>query len=738
MPSLSNDRKYSIPILSETGGKENAVKSLLTSNHIKGDGREEDAITQESLKHGFTFSNNKYESVDWRLLSSVSVEKIQEKVDITSLQTVLRNLAHCNIENERLDGVDPNFVKLFKLAQMSIEYLLHSQNYLINKHQSSVSNSQGGNGKHKQSLTQLEQESKEKSEQISSLRKEVKALKRTVYAYQLWSKIPGGVNPKQPVVAAYFRCKHCPKVFNSEYYLECHLDRRHGDQPNYIKESMEEQIQSLHNKSKVNNVDVVDKITSTIERFSTKIMETERSLRTDMENKLQSEVARREQQLEKSYREEIKKLEKTLAEYKSSINKQVDDEKKLLNSQRLDQAEDKKRDQQILKRIDDRFAEILFDLQEEVHDEISGLKEDLSMNQHQILSQFHADQQHQNDNNLEEFRVSPIEEEPPVVEQQKEQFDPNKWDGYLNVMNSFKAKSLKRFPELKSKYQYDDATLKQQKNKIKLMLNQSVKDDLDLTTMSDQDAIDMFKARVMDQVIDSDGGADKSNPYSQVMKSFISNQVDNIAVKNFKPKIQKPNLSVQTSLPPTIKSSQKKWDFMNGSPAPNMKDTEQQQSRAPSPTKSIGSMSMRSAFSVVDWNKKSGKDDDLDTISDLTDDDKRNQSGMSNVSNTRMQSPTTGNETKQQKASLKTVSTVMGRALSAFKKSHGLQDAKELAANRTDDVDVSDVTDSDAEQPKSSAKNVKPKLNLDIAKSKRLRSELDAGDDDNDVLNAEI
>ncbi len=61
-------------------------------------------------------------------------------MDVKGLKLGLENLTFCDIEAEGtfipslptveladLREVDPNFVKMFKLSQLTIEYLLHSQ-----------------------------------------------------------------------------------------------------------------------------------------------------------------------------------------------------------------------------------------------------------------------------------------------------------------------------------------------------------------------------------------------------------------------------------------------------------------------------------------------------------------------------------------------------------------------------------------------------------------------------------
>ena len=52
------------------------------------------------------------------------------ELDVSCLQKNLTNITFCDIEGEDLSNTDPNFIKLFRIAQLMLEYVLHSQEYL--------------------------------------------------------------------------------------------------------------------------------------------------------------------------------------------------------------------------------------------------------------------------------------------------------------------------------------------------------------------------------------------------------------------------------------------------------------------------------------------------------------------------------------------------------------------------------------------------------------------------------
>ena len=79
-------------------------------------------------------------SVDWRKLSLIDVDRISETMDIDQLQEYIELVTYASLDE--LTDIDPLFVKLFRLSQFTIEYLLHSQDYLkllLNKEKQKIS-----------------------------------------------------------------------------------------------------------------------------------------------------------------------------------------------------------------------------------------------------------------------------------------------------------------------------------------------------------------------------------------------------------------------------------------------------------------------------------------------------------------------------------------------------------------------------------------------------------------------
>lgn len=73
-------------------------------------------------------------AVDWHRLSAVDVERVAREGDVAVLQEHISNITFCNMREERCpycgQPADPVLLTVLRLAQLSIEYLLHCQQRL--------------------------------------------------------------------------------------------------------------------------------------------------------------------------------------------------------------------------------------------------------------------------------------------------------------------------------------------------------------------------------------------------------------------------------------------------------------------------------------------------------------------------------------------------------------------------------------------------------------------------------
>ncbi|RXM37117.1 Zinc finger protein DZIP1 [Acipenser ruthenus] len=158
------------------------------------------------------------ESVDWRRVSAINVGRVASELDINTLQENIMAITFCNMDNERCpycqNPVDPVLLKLFRLAQLNVEYLLHSQECLTcSLHTAEERITALG-----QEKEQIRGEMVKQSEEIKSLKEECKRRKKIITTQQ--TMIQAGVGN-------YHKCQHCDKAFMNYSFLQSHTQRRH-------------------------------------------------------------------------------------------------------------------------------------------------------------------------------------------------------------------------------------------------------------------------------------------------------------------------------------------------------------------------------------------------------------------------------------------------------------------------------------------------------------------------------
>ncbi|NXC18251.1 DZI1L protein, partial [Corythaeola cristata] len=73
-------------------------------------------------------------ALDWRRFIAIDVERVAREVDVAALQEHIASVTFCNLDGEQClrcgQPADPVLLKVLRMAQLSIEYLLHCQERL--------------------------------------------------------------------------------------------------------------------------------------------------------------------------------------------------------------------------------------------------------------------------------------------------------------------------------------------------------------------------------------------------------------------------------------------------------------------------------------------------------------------------------------------------------------------------------------------------------------------------------
>ncbi|KAF6083952.1 DAZ interacting zinc finger protein 1 [Phyllostomus discolor] len=174
------------------------------------------------------------ESVDWRRLSAIDVDKVAGAVDVLTLQENIMNITFCKLEDEKCphcqSGVDPVLLKLIRLAQLSIEYLMHSQEFLTTQLHNVEERLRLSLANCEQSKELLTKQAGE----IKFLKEECKRRKKMISTQQMMMEAK----------ASYYQCHFCDKAFMNQAFLQSHVQRRHPED-SHLEYKKKEQTDTL-------------------------------------------------------------------------------------------------------------------------------------------------------------------------------------------------------------------------------------------------------------------------------------------------------------------------------------------------------------------------------------------------------------------------------------------------------------------------------------------------------------
>eukprot|EP00826_Nyctotherus_ovalis_P028456 TRINITY_DN22484_c0_g1_i1.p1 TRINITY_DN22484_c0_g1~~TRINITY_DN22484_c0_g1_i1.p1 ORF type:complete len:336 (+),score=77.93 TRINITY_DN22484_c0_g1_i1:187-1194(+) len=158
--------------------------------------------------------------IDWDVLSTADVEALKLTGDLSVIQNCGRELVLSQLHKSDLDKInDSNFIKLFKLSQLSIEYLLYVQEFLETVAKSA---DKEFNEVHKL-CEQSESTAKQQRQSIVKLKKRVHIKEEQIRTCDFLIKEAGKFKR-----ADVFPCSVCKnKYYSSQKALEGHYTRRH-------------------------------------------------------------------------------------------------------------------------------------------------------------------------------------------------------------------------------------------------------------------------------------------------------------------------------------------------------------------------------------------------------------------------------------------------------------------------------------------------------------------------------
>ncbi|XP_048362693.1 cilium assembly protein DZIP1L isoform X2 [Sphaerodactylus townsendi] len=246
----------------------------------------------------FKFQSRR-DAIDWRRFSAIDVERVARELDLTTLQENINSITFCNLDAEKCpycqQPIDPVLLKVLKMAQLTIEYLLHSQEYLS----MSLALQEERQQTTLDDLKRVKHDLDKQAEELKHVKEESRKRKKMISTQQLL--LQAGANN-------YHKCQLCDKSFMNYSYLQAHMKRRHS-------EATEAELEKKKQ---------VDQMENEIEALKIKLKETHAQLEAESQRRAQEGEDIRQREIEGR-----KKFESWKEEEKRKFQKEMEDLRQL-------------------------------------------------------------------------------------------------------------------------------------------------------------------------------------------------------------------------------------------------------------------------------------------------------------------------------------------------------------------------------------------------------------------------
>lgn len=243
--------------------------------------------------------------MDWRRINAVDIDSVVSQIDVDALQEHINTVTFCSLDGERCprchSPVDPALIKLLRLAQLSVEWLLHCQEFLtLNLH--AIEERLEAAGKERE---QLLAQQKKQEEKMKMLNGELKQRKKVIRTQQTLLA-PGILNSH--------KCLHCEKSFLNAMYLQNHMQRRHPDE-------YENQLRSDSEKKSV-----IDSLRSEITLLKEQIVQQQQALQTKIAQEKEQESLQRDllRELDRFKAEEMARMDRKIEDSRDGIRREME------------------------------------------------------------------------------------------------------------------------------------------------------------------------------------------------------------------------------------------------------------------------------------------------------------------------------------------------------------------------------------------------------------------------------
>ncbi|XP_053709091.1 cilium assembly protein DZIP1 isoform X1 [Synchiropus splendidus] len=349
------------------------------------------------------------ESVDWRRISAVDINLVVNELDVDALQEHISAVTFCCLDGERCQRcrspVDPSLVKLLQLAQLTVEWLLHCQEFLTLNLRAIEERLAAGDKEREQLQAaaskehgQLLDRHKKQEERIKELTNELKQRKKIIRTQQSLLASSSRLSSQ--------KCLHCGKTFLNSSFLQGHMQRRH---PEEYDKQLQSDSESLFR---------IESLKQEIQKLKEQI--------TQQQQALQDKVAQEKEQ-QSLQKDLLKELDRFKAEEMARTDRKIEDsrdgirrEMEFLYSRNIQSMNDVNQNQTLmdenkLKKQDKKWKSKLQDLKARHESEKNQLLNE--------LSRMHSSAAEQEDSmrRLKEETARKLQEKDQIIRDQREQ-----------------------------------------------------------------------------------------------------------------------------------------------------------------------------------------------------------------------------------------------------------------------------------------------------------------------------
>ncbi|KAM6893944.1 cilium assembly protein DZIP1 [Xenentodon cancila] len=285
-----------------SAGIPSLLNSPLSQHSVSAPGMTPSSVASTVLPFKF---RPRRESVDWRRINAVDIDLVVSQLDVDALQEHISMVTFCSLEGERCQRcqspVDPALVKLLQLAQLTVEWLLHCQEFLTLNLRASEERLLAAGREREQLLDQQ----KKQEEKVKALMGELRQRKKVIRTQQ---------SLLAPRIISSQKCSYCDKSFLNSSFLHNHVQRRHPDE------------YQIHLQSDSEKKSQIDSLKLEISSLKDQIVQQQQALQTKIAQEKEQQSMHKDllRELDRFKAEEMARMDRKIEDSRDGIRREME------------------------------------------------------------------------------------------------------------------------------------------------------------------------------------------------------------------------------------------------------------------------------------------------------------------------------------------------------------------------------------------------------------------------------